>query len=369
MKLKVVGLLLAIIAAYLLFWPIPIEPVAWSPPADPSLTGDYIPRQVLGQSDTLIRGVGLGPEDVTRGPDGYYYTGLLDGRIIRFDEDEWSEVAATGGRPLGMQFDARGNLIVADADRGLLSIHGLLTFDPAAEVELLVDSVDGQRMLFVNDLDITADGTIWFSDASLRFDVHHWQLDALEGRATGRLLSYAPASRELTVHLEGLRFANGVALGPDDAFVLVAETLAARVIRLWLKGPRVGTTDIFIEEMPGYPDNLSFDGQGTFWIALPSPRMEAVERMAGRPWLRAILMRLPASLRGIRLPPMGWVVGADVEGRIRHSLRDETGRCFAVTSVNRLGRALLMGSIGMQHVCRFDLGDLERGAAVASPGR
>jgi len=368
MKLRVVALALALVAAYLLFWPIPIEPVGWTPPADPGLTGGHVSRQILGQSGALISGVGLGPEDVTRGPDGYYYTGLLDGRIIRFDEDEWTEVAVTGGRPLGMQFDARGDLIVADADRGLLSISGLLTFEPAAEIELLADSVNGQRMRLVNDLDIAADGTIWFSDASRRFDVHHWQLDALEGRATGRLLSYAPASRELIVHLEGLRFANGVALGPDDDFVLVAETLAARITRLWLKGPRAGSTDIFIEAMPGYPDNLSFDGDGIFWIALPSPRQDAVEGMADKPWLRAVLMRLPASLREIRLPPLGWVVGADVDGQIRHSLRDESGRCFAVTSVNRLGRVLLMGSIGMQHVCRFDLGDLERDAGMESPG-
>jgi sugar lactone lactonase YvrE len=353
--LKILLLTLVVIVGYLSLWPVPIRPVAWTPPADPGPTGDFTPRLVLDRSETLIDGVGLGPEDVTRGPDGFFYTGLLDGRIIRFDEDEWMMVADTDGRPLGMQFDRRGNLIVADADRGLLSIAGLLGGAPTARVTVLADSVDGQRMRLVDDLDIAADGTIWFSDASRRFDVHHWQLDALEGQPTGRLLSYAPASGQLSVHLDALRFANGVALGPDDAFVLVNETLAARITRLWLKGPKAGTSDVFLDGLPGYPDTLSFDGRYTFWVAIPSPRLTAVEQMAGRPWLRAMLMRLPASVRSIELPPMGWVLGVATDGTVRYSLRDETGRCFTVTSVNRIEDALLMGSIGMARVCRFDL--------------
>ncbi|MGD8977294.1 MAG: SMP-30/gluconolactonase/LRE family protein, partial [Gammaproteobacteria bacterium] len=316
-----VSILLLGLVAYLLFWPVPIDPVIWEPGPDRQDPA-FDPRTGLERSALLLEAAGTGPEDVTRGPDGAFYAGMLDGRVLRFDESGWSVYADTGGRPLGLQFDGEGRLIVADAFAGLLSI------DTAGAVTVLVDKIDGVPMRFPDDLDIAEDGTIWFTDASRRFDLHHWQLDFWEGRGTGRLLSYQPATGELAVHLDGLMFANGVALGPEDSFVLVNETLAARTTRLWLKGPDRGKRDVFLEGLPGYPDNLSFDGE-MFWIALPSPRQPAIERLADRPWLRTLLQRLPARWRQIELPPLGWVIAVDAAGRVRESLQDTSGRCYS----------------------------------------
>ncbi len=344
-----VSFLLLGLVAYLLFWPVPIDPVIWEPGPD-RRDPVFDPRPGLERSALLLEGAGPGPEDVTLGPDGAFYAGMLDGRVVRFDESGWSVYAETGGRPLGLQFDSQGRLIVADAFAGLLSI------DTAGAVTVLVDEVDGVPMRFPDDLDIADDGTIWFTDASRRFDLHHWQLDFWEGRGTGRLLSYQPDTRVITVHLDGLMFANGVALGPEDSFVLVNETLAARITRLWLKGPDRGKRDVFLEGLPGYPDNLSFDGE-MFWIALPSPRQPAIERLADRPWLRTLLQRLPARWRQIELPPLGWVIAVDAAGRVRESLQDTSGRCYSITSVNRFDDELLLGSLVMPHVCRFTLAE------------
>lgn len=262
--LIVIAVMLVVVVAYLLAWPVPIEPVAWEPSEYPDETGVFVPNEDLAAAERLIEGIGEGPEDVTRGPDGFFYTGLQDGRIVRFRADGQARAedaetfATTDGRPLGMQFDADGNLVVADAFKGLLSVA------PDGAVTLLTDSVDGEPMIFVDDLDIAADGTIWFSDASQRFDQLNYMLDFFEASATGRLLSYDPASGETAVHLEGLMFANGVALGPDEAYVLVNETWASRITRLWLTGPRAGQSDTFIAGLPAYPDNLSYNGTGVF---------------------------------------------------------------------------------------------------------
>ena len=43
--------------------------------------------------------------------------------------------------------------------------------------------------------------------------------------------------------LDRLMFANGVALGPGDEYVLVNETLAARITRYWVRGPKAGQSD------------------------------------------------------------------------------------------------------------------------------
>jgi len=73
-----------------------------------------------------------------------------------------------------------------------------------------------------------------------------------------------------------------------------------------------------------------------------------------------MLQRLPARFRQIELPPLGWVIAVDPAGRVRESLQDDTGRCYSITSVNRYGDDLLMGSIAMSHVCRL---------AFARPGQ
>jgi hypothetical protein len=244
----------------------------------------------------------------------------------------------TGGRPLGMKFDAGGNLIVADAFRGLLSVS------TDRNIAVLADTVNGERMLFPNDVAIAGDGVVWFSDASRRFDQHHWMLDFLEGRATGRLLRYDPATRRVSVVLDHLMFANGVALGPE--YVLVNETLAARITRYWLRGPKGGQTDTLASSLPGYPDNLTYNGRGVFWVALPSPRNSSLEALAGWPSLRKVVQRMPAQLREQKLGRMAWVLGINTDGQVVHNLQDPAGRYGAVTSVIEANGRLYFGSIG-----------------------
>lgn len=347
--MKWLALAVALIAALLLARPAPIDPVAWQPDPDPGLVGPHAPNEALAPLELVAPRLGPGPEDVTRGPDGWFYTGLLDGRIVRFDGHRAETWANTGGRPLGLAFDAAGRLIVADAGRGLLAVT------PGGRVEVLVDEFEGERLLLVDDLDIAADGTIWFSDASRRFPVSHWILDFWEGRATGRLLSFDPARGETRVRLDGLRFANGVALGPGDEWVLVNETLSARIWRLWLKGPRAGESEIFVDRLPGYPDNLSFDGVDTFWVAMPATRQPALERLSGWPFVRGLLARLPERLRHIEPPPLAWVIALGTDGVVRRSLQSRSGAFRTVTSVNALDGQLYLGSIDTDTVARRPL--------------
>jgi len=323
--------------AYLLFWPVPIDPVAWQPAANPRT----VPNDRLGGLRSLPE-VGAGPESVAIAPDGRLYTGLQDGRVIRMlaDGSGVETFVQTGGRPLGMKFDVAGNLIVADAFRGLLSVS------PDRRITVLADNVKGERMLFPNDLAIAADGVVWFSDASRRFDQHHWMLDFLEGRATGRLVRYDPRTGRVEVVLDHLMFANGVALGPGDEYVLVNETLAARITRYWLRGPKARQSDTFASALPGYPDNLTYDGRGVFWVALPSPRNPALERLAGWPWLRRLVQRMPPQLREQKLSRTAWVLGFNTEGQEVHNLQNPAGLYGPVTSVTQANGRLYFGSIG-----------------------
>lgn len=336
---KLFVVLLAVIAALLVaaYLASPIEPVAFQTDDAASLSGPYAGNDRLADARRLA--LGSGPEDVILGPDGRLYTGLLDGRIVSFTAaGDVHEFTDTGGRPLGLAFDADGDLLVADADRGLLTIAR------DGQIEVLVDSFNGERLRFVDDLDIADDGVIWFSDASQRFGVHNYMYDFLEASRTGRLFRYDPASRQTMLAIDGLYFANGVALGPDDAFVLVTETGAGKIHRLWLKGAMAGERDIFAAQLPGNPDNLSFNGSDIFWVAMPALRGSAVEQLDDKPLLRRLLASLPAAWL---VPPerRAFVVGLSLDGEPLANLQWRDGELHTITSANQFGDTLYLGSI------------------------
>jgi sugar lactone lactonase YvrE len=352
---KFIGFLtivIAIVGAYLVFAPVPIDPVAWTPPENPGKTGVFGENEDLSEATRLADGRGVGPEDTTIGPAGWLYTGYEDGRIVRINPVEGSaadieEIANTGGRPLGMQFDAAGNLIIADAYKGLLSLS------QSGDLNVLTDSVGGEKMIFVDDLDIATDGKIWFSDASTRFEDHDNLLDVIESRKTGRLLSYDPSTQVTKVELDNLGFANGVALAADESYVLVNETFRYRVTRLWLAGSKAGQSDAFLENLPAYPDNLSRAPDGSFWIALVAPRVQALDDLMPTPFWRKVVMRLPEAMRGPLIEPFGWVIAANEAGEIISNLQDPTGNYGTITSVNEHGGLLYLGSLTEEAVGRI----------------
>lgn len=236
---KLLGLLVALIAAaaiYLAVTPSPIDPLAWEAPAIPPMTGVLEPNDTLMKAELLGRGQVHGPEDTAVDAQGLVYSGLHDGKIVRIKADDSVETFVdTKGRPLGMDFDPAGNLIVADAYKGLLSI------DAQGQIKVLTTEAEGVAFKFTDDLDIARDGTIYFSDASQRFEQPDYLLDLLEAHPHGRLLSYNPATSETKVLLKDLYFANGVALSANEDFVLVNETYRYRITRYWLSGDKAGT--------------------------------------------------------------------------------------------------------------------------------
>ncbi len=340
-------LIIVVAATALVLLPAPVDPVAWTPDPNPGLTGRFAPNDKLAAVQLLLPGVGTGPEDVSCGPDGEFYTGLSDGRILRFTADgQYTELANTGGRPLGMQLDDSGRLIVADARRGLLAVAA------DGNVEVLTNTAGGEKILFADDLDIADDGTIWFSDASTRHDYRHNIYNFIEGRPSGRLLSYNPSTGVTTVHMRDLFFANGVALGPNDAYVLVNETGAGRIDRLWLSGAQAGRQEPFVSGLPGTPDNLSFNGRDTFWVAMPSLRA-GVDALAGQPLLRKVLSHLPIAQLAAAARPYSMVVGLGLDGSVTHNLQDTATGFNNITSVNECAGALYLGSLTMPAVGRY----------------
>ncbi len=323
------------------------QPKAWRPPPAPGLLGVYERNDRLATAELWQVG-GAGPEDIAVDPDGHLYTGLEDGRILRLPPGggEPELLADTGGRPLGLELHPDGGLVICDAERGLLFLA------PVGELETLADGFEGERFKFTNNAAVAADGTIYFTDASRRYGIAAYKQDLLEHSGTGRLFARRPDGR-VDLLMEGLQFANGVTLDPEERYLLVAETGAYRIRRFWLTPDRPGQDEVFIDNLPGFPDNLS-TGDGIFWVAMPSPRDRVLDALLPWPWARHVVARMPD-----RFQPQpkrhGFVLGFDTAGKVVHNLQDPSGRVAMTTGARQHGGRLYVGSLGEPTVAVYAL--------------
>ena len=66
---------------------------------------------------------------------------------------------------------------------------------PDRKVELLTDSAEGLKFALTDGVDVAADGTIYFTDASYKYNLDNHMADVLEARPHGRLMSFDPSTR------------------------------------------------------------------------------------------------------------------------------------------------------------------------------
>ena len=337
--LYLIGTFLSLFILYLLLWPIALTPESWQSPDNPQYTGAYA-------ANTLLQAVEVkhpscpACEDVAVDQDGKLYGAAIDSRILRYSPGASSpeELAQTGGRPLGLDFDQEGNLYIADA------VKGLLRLSPEGELSTLSTGVGDRPFGFVDDLEVGPDGKVYFSDASDGWAIEDYKLDILEHQPRGRLLVYDPATKETTTLLDSLYFANGVATAADTSFVLVNETSSYRTLRYYLKGEKRGQVDIFVENLPAFPDGISRGEDGIFWLAMISPRNPLIDQLSDRPGMRKMIARLPHWLQPAPATHAG-VLGLNTEGQVRYNFQDPEGKFSQISSIQEANGKLYLGSL------------------------
>ncbi|RWR90466.1 protein STRICTOSIDINE SYNTHASE-LIKE 13 [Cinnamomum micranthum f. kanehirae] len=292
-----------------------------------------------------------GPESLEfdlegRGP----YTGMADGRIVRWMGHNigwetfalvtttWSEkLCANGvdsttskqgkheqhcGRPLGLRFNREtGDLYIADA------YYGLLVVGPKGGIATpLATHAGGKSILFANDLDIHRNGSIFFTDTSMRYNRMNHHFILLEGEATGRLLRYDPSSK--TTHI--------------------------LLMRYWLEGPRTGEVEVFAN-LPGLPDNIRMNGKGQYWVAMDCCRTSVQEVLSHNPWIKNIYFRLPLKMtmlaRFIGMKMFSVISLFNEEGEILEVLEDRRGEVMTLVSeVQEIDGKLWIGTVAHNHI-------------------
>jgi sugar lactone lactonase YvrE len=317
-----------------------IEPQVWRTPAAPPASPKPLPPL------TVVPVNGVGPEDVLVDK-GHVFTGVDDGRVLRLTPDgrRLDIIADTGGRPLGLEWYPDGRLLVCDAKRGLL-----LVSRQTGEVEVLVPR--GPDLRVCNNAAVARDGTVYFTDSTSRFDLEYWKADLLEHSGTGRLLRRSPDGT-VDVLLSGLYFANGVALAPDESYVVVASTGAYRLDKVEL--PSGGRTTL-AENMPGIPDNIAIGSDGLVWVAMASARVRALDlALRLHPAVRKAVWLLPESMQ-VKDKRVVWVRAVDgATGRVVHDYRGVRPDFHLVTGVREDDGVVYLGSLEERAVAYFSL--------------
>ncbi|WP_428678229.1 SMP-30/gluconolactonase/LRE family protein [Reyranella sp.] len=346
--------LVAGVVGYLCLWPVPADPVAWSAGTPPGYVGVHAANTRLAGLRTIPLGEEFGPEQVAIGPDGRLYAAMTSGNLVRMQPDGTQQevFAQTGGRVLGFDFDSDGRMIAADAMKGLLAIH------PDSRVDLLADHVRaGDPIGYANSVVVAPDGTVYFTDASARFAPANWGgtyeasiLDIIEQSATGRVLAYDPARKSIRIVAHGFSFANGIALSADGRSLFVSETGRYRVWKIDANAHDVdvrrggaGTT-VLLDNLPGYPDNLMRGRDGRIWVGLFKPRNPAADSLAGWPFLRKVLLRLPRSLLPLGRS-YGHVFAIDESGKVVEDLQDPDGAYPETTGATETADRLYIQSL------------------------
>jgi sugar lactone lactonase YvrE len=354
---KVIGAALFLGIAYLSFWPIPIQPLTWDAPAQPGYNGPHAANNKLANLQMIDLGAESGPEHIAIGRDGKLYTTVESGRILRMNPDGTDQTvfADTGGRVLGFDFDAAGNLIAADAVKGLLSIS------TEGKVTVLTDSVsiNGQRdpIRYADAVVVAPTGKMYLSDASTRFAPKDWGgtfeasvLDILEQSSTGRILEFDPATQATRVVAHGLSFANGVALSQDGQHLFVNETGKYRVWKIAVISNNLDVRQtsnqatVLFDNLPGYPDNLMRGSDGKIWLGFAKPRNPTIDNLATKPFMREVTLRLPRALWPIP-QSYGHVMAFTEDGKVVADMQDPSGKYPESTGVTETADRLYIQSL------------------------
>jgi sugar lactone lactonase YvrE len=342
------------VTAYLCFWPVPVEPVGWQAPVAPGYSGPHAPNNRLADIRLIALNDETGPEHVALGPNGKLYAAMASGNIVRMNPGGTAQeiFVNTGGRVLGFDFDADGNLIAADAMKGLLSIG------PDRAVRVLIDTVNGDPVRYANAVVVAANGKIYFTDASTRFAPKDWGgtfaasiLDIMEQSSTGRVLEYDPTQKTARIVAQGLSFANGIALSQNEQTLFVNETGRYRVWKIAVSADNLNVSQgssiqaaVLLDNLPGYPDNLMRGLDGKIWLGFAKPRNPVIDAMSSKPFLRQVTLRLPRAFWPVP-KAYGHVMAFSEDGKVLDDLQDPTGAYPETTAVTETRDRLYIQSL------------------------
>ncbi|XP_028278985.1 adipocyte plasma membrane-associated protein [Parambassis ranga] len=365
------GFLLLPLLLLLLILESPIQPEVFSLKDPPLMQGCWEPNLKLREAQRLFEDQVIGPESIANIGD-VLFTGTADGKILKLTGRRIHTVARLGrppcgskedesscGRPLGIRLGPNGTLFVADAYLGVFEVNP--TTGEATRLVAGGQVVAGRKLSFINDVAVTQDGKkLYFTDSSSRWQRRDYMQLIMEATADGRVLEFDTETRELAVIMENLRFPNGIQL-LLTRICAVAETTMARIRRVHVAGLNKGGMDTFIDNLPGFPDNIRPSSSGGYWVAMsavrPNPGFSMLDFLSQRPWIKKLIFKLFSQEVLMKFVPRYSLVAEIHDGGIcSRSFHDPNGQVVAyVSEAHEHDGSLYLGSFRSPYVAKLDL--------------
>ena len=253
----------------------------------PTLDGAYVPNNRLEElpaiGPDLVR-----PDDVAVGAQGEVFVSSLN-RLLRLSGPDLREqsVVATFEAPitaLTRQSDA--TLAVAINGAGVRRIGA------DGSVAASVEEAGGTRLRCVTAIaEDPLHGGLYLAVGSTRHDAEDWVVDLMECNRAGMLAYWPRGAATAEVLQSNLAYPNGLEVTDGGQSVLFTESWAHTLLRYRRGNNGRGSTELLIDNMPGYPARIAPASRGGHWLALFALRTQLIELVLREPEFRREMMR------------------------------------------------------------------------------
>lgn len=342
----------------LMFYSCALKPLAYQPETSLAFKGTTQLNEKLVSSEKILLEGWFGPEDILFDSMGNLYTGVhnadfSDGRVLKINPSgNVEEFYNSGSWVAGLHFDKEQNLIALSHKQGLISIS------PMKEVKVLATKDKNRKpFLIPNGLDIADNGMIYFSNTSdiSSYTIKYGRKIIMEMKPLGGLYSYNPKTEKVKTLIEGTYFGNGVVISKDQDYLLMVETTKYRVIKYWLSGTKAGQTEIFIDNLQGFPNGISIREDGSYWLGFSTKRNEALDKIHSKKGMKKLVFSLPEFMQP-KAETFGMIMNISKEGEIIESLFDTNGTVLPEAgAVKEFNGHLYIGGDVLPYIGKYKL--------------
>ena len=343
----------------LIFSSCAIDPQAWTSSPKPIMEDEFsLNDELLNVEKFDLLGYS-GAEEFVSDSAGNIYTGVHNsptdfssGAILKISkEGVVEEFLKTDAWVTGMAFDTKGRLLALMNGVGLIRIHN-------GHIDtLLTETALGKPILMGSGLKIGSDGKIYFANLSStnQSSTKYFNKLILEMKPTGGVYAYDPEQKNVEVLSDGNYFANGLELSADEQYLLVSETSKYRILKYWLKGEKQGKVEVFMDNLPGFPNNIQRNSRGNYWIGFTTKRNDQLDKIHPSPGMKKIVYGLPEFLQPAA-DRFGMVFEVDEFGKVVRDLYDLQGvEVSEAGAVYECGEHLYLGGDVVPYVSKFKL--------------
>jgi sugar lactone lactonase YvrE len=359
-KIKLVFLLMVVMTLTQFYQSCALKPLAWQPPIKPSFEGVTSLNDELATVDKIDLGGWVGAEDIIFDKDGNLYCGVhkakndfSNGKILKIDPSGKIEIFYDAGAWVaGLHFDNQNNLIALSHKQGLISIS------PQKKVTILANRDDKDRLFLIpNGLDIDSRQNMYFTNTSSEspYTIKYGRKLILEMKPSGGLYQYNPLTKEVKTLIDGTYFGNGVVVSKNESFLLMVETTKYRILKYWLKGQNAGKSEVFIDNLHGFPNGISVREDGTFWLGFTTKRNDALDKIHPKSGMKKFVYGLPKWMQP-KEDKFGMVMHLSENGTILNTFFDPTGIAMSEAgSVKEHNGFLYMGGDNLPYIGKYAL--------------